>query len=187
MDTARKISPKPVELREADFRREVNGYTRYPQDMRNDFIDYWRETDWAPIQKMRFEKEKTWSLSLRLSRWARTNFGNQRGIVKNTPVIHISTKNPVEPSNEIEYLDSILTRFAKNPTGVTIEKLTQWKGLNECYEAIKKHRLWDQTLTKQDLGQYTDQIRLKAYVVYRTLNYYGLKGWLFSDTIKTRQ
>lgn len=46
---------------------------RYPKPMLREFYDYWSEPDRSAKPKMRFEKEKTWSLERRLERWLRNN------------------------------------------------------------------------------------------------------------------
>lgn len=182
----RKLSGKPIEMRQADFMRLVNTFTKYDTLMRQDFLTYWTEPDRAPNPKMRFEKEKTWDTGRRLTRWAANNFGF-KGTNTQAPVVHMSTKQPVkEPANDIELLDDLLERYAKSPSLITIEKLQSWGGLNKCYRIIKENKLWDPRLMKKDL-EIPDERRLKATVIVRTLDYYGCKGWSFSDTIKTRK
>lgn len=44
---------------------------KYDKKMLREFYDYWSEPDRAAKPKMRFEKEKTWSLERRLERWKR--------------------------------------------------------------------------------------------------------------------
>ena len=46
---------------------------QYPKPMLREFYDYWSEPDRSTKPKMRFEKEKTWSLDRRLERWFRNN------------------------------------------------------------------------------------------------------------------
>ena len=48
--------------------------------MIRDFYDYWSEPDRAAKPKMRWEKEKTWSLERRLERWKR--MGDERAAKK---------------------------------------------------------------------------------------------------------
>lgn len=45
--------------------------TKYDKKMLREFYEYWSEPDRAAKPKMRFEKEKTWSLERRLERWKR--------------------------------------------------------------------------------------------------------------------
>lgn len=62
---------KPIEYREADFRRLVFEFKGYSNPMLQEFFEYWIERN-PSGKKMRWEMEKTWSLNLRLNRWART-------------------------------------------------------------------------------------------------------------------
>lgn len=63
-----------LELREyTEGQPNPNNVTQYPRDMVSKFYEYWSELDRSG-KKMRFEKEKTWELPLRLSRWASNNF-----------------------------------------------------------------------------------------------------------------
>lgn len=48
----------------------------YGKDMVNEFFSYWSEPNKSGT-KMRFELEKTWDVSRRLSRWANNNFRNK--------------------------------------------------------------------------------------------------------------
>jgi len=45
----------------------------YPKEMKQDFIDYWTESSDRPNAKMRYEKQKTFDVKLRLSRWAKNS------------------------------------------------------------------------------------------------------------------
>jgi len=51
---------------------------KYPPDMLRKFFDYWTEHNKSGT-KMRFESEKTWELSKRLSRWANNQNGYGKG------------------------------------------------------------------------------------------------------------
>ncbi len=66
-------TPHPQELmenRKKKFMQDVAAFTgRYPAQMLTDFFDYWTEPNKSKT-KMRFEIERTWSMSLRLTRWA---------------------------------------------------------------------------------------------------------------------
>lgn len=73
--TCKRIFQKPnLTERVKSFRNRVNSYaSEYPQRMLEDFIDYWSEVS-DNGKKMKFEKQKTWNLSLRLKRWKRNDF-----------------------------------------------------------------------------------------------------------------
>lgn len=74
-----------LDLREyTEGQPNPNNVVQYPRDMVSKFYEYWSELD-RTGKKMRFEKEKTWELPLRLSRWASNNF-DKKG------VSHPSTK-----------------------------------------------------------------------------------------------
>lgn len=185
----RKLSFKPMDLREADFKRAVNAFTKFPPDLRTEFFEYWSEPDRAPNPKMKFEKEKTWDLSRRLHRWSRSEFN--KGKKTEGAVIHVMhPKKEVQPMiTDIDRLDALLVKYAAAPTLYTINTLSEkWPetALTNCYNAIKENKLWDPRITKKDL-EISDERRLKATVIVRTLDYYGCKGWTFSDTIKTRK
>ncbi len=66
-------TPHPQELmenRKKKFMQDVAAFTgRYPAQMLTDFFNYWTEPNKSQT-KMRFEIERTWSMSLRLTRWA---------------------------------------------------------------------------------------------------------------------
>lgn len=184
----RKLSFKPIDLREADFKRAVNAFVKYSSDMRTEFLEYWSEPDRAANPRMRFEKEKTWDLGRRLGRWDRNPFNKTKG---KAPVVHMmQPKKEMQPDpiTDIDRLDTLLVKYAEIPTFYTIERLsTKWPGdaLSRCYNVIKENKLWDPRITKQDL-EGLEERRLKATVIIRTLDYYGCKGWMFSDTIKMR-
>ena len=63
----KKYNKKNISIREKEFSEEVFQYGEYETEMCQDFVDYWTESDKRGV--MKFEKEKTWSVSRRLSRW----------------------------------------------------------------------------------------------------------------------
>lgn len=184
----RKLSFKPIDLREADFKRAVNAFVKYAPDMRLEFIEYWTEPDRAANPRMKFEKEKTWDTGRRLARWDRSPFNKGKD---QAPVVHMMQpkKEPMaQELNDIDRLDALLAKYSLRPTAYTIEGLAKnWplEALTNCYKAIREYKLWDPTITKKDL-EGLEERKLKATVIVRTLDYYGVRGWTFSDTIKTR-
>ncbi len=61
---------KNIEEREKQFYNELGEYvSEYPPLMLRKFYDYWREQNKSKTS-MRFEREKTWDLNLRLKRWS---------------------------------------------------------------------------------------------------------------------
>jgi hypothetical protein len=62
-----------IEMRKEKFTESLKEHVdQYGRDMVNAFFKYWTEPN-ASNTKMRFELEKTWSVDLRLSNWARNN------------------------------------------------------------------------------------------------------------------
>jgi hypothetical protein len=188
----RKLSGKPIELREADFKRLVNTFTKYSTETRDAFFLYWTEPDRAANPKMRFEKEKTWDTGRRLGTWDRNGFGNKNK--GQAPVIHIETKKPVQ--NEvivppIQRLEQALMQYKGNPGACTIAALMAWGHLQECYEIIKQNKLWSPEITKQIIAKVQradpDPDYLKAHVILWTFEFYGKSKWMFQDTLNTRK
>lgn len=73
-----RVSPlkggTPITERQRQFYDSLIPYVaQYGKVMIRDFYDYWSETDRAAKPKMRWEKEKTWSLERRLERWKRVD------------------------------------------------------------------------------------------------------------------
>lgn len=69
--------------RKEDFYNSLIPYvTQYGKDMVRAFFDYWSEPN-KSMTKMRFELERTWDISRRLSLWAsrENQFGNRNGTV----------------------------------------------------------------------------------------------------------
>lgn len=196
MSAQRKISGKPIEMREADFIREVNLHKVYPEDMRQAFISYWTEPNKSG-SKMRFELERTWHTGRRLGTWDRNNFGNKSKTSNSSaPVIHIETRKPVQnempaPKTDIENLDNALTHYKRSPKSWTVEAVMRWPHLQDCYQAIKEKRLWPDTLKKGDVEKIrqenSDENYLKARIILLTFEWYGISGFLFSDTINARK
>lgn len=75
-DNEPEVQPKEqkktlsMEIRKKDFYNSLIPYAdRYGQAMINEFYEYWSEENTSKT-KMRFELQKTWETSRRLSRWA---------------------------------------------------------------------------------------------------------------------
>ena len=84
---------KDIYIRKQDFRASINKFikdnpNKYPKQLYIDFEEYWTEHG-EKDKKMRFEKEKTFGLSRRLSSWNKTGFNNYEPIKKDVvPVPH---------------------------------------------------------------------------------------------------
>ena len=75
-----EASPTFNERRQA-FWNECQRYaTRYSEEMLRNFFLYWTETNSRKPDKMRFEKEKTFQVGLRLQKWKHNGdvFGEDR-------------------------------------------------------------------------------------------------------------
>ena len=92
-----------IEARELAFYESLKKFIdQYPKDMIRAFYDYWREPN-KSRSKMKWETEKTWDLSLRLSRWSNNNFNSikhpQVNPSKYTPIY-----DPEQSNRDLEIL-----------------------------------------------------------------------------------
>lgn len=182
---------------------EIQAYMKAKKNWPDQFCAYYAERFWG------FYASNGWKVSGRAamrdwkaafnSQWQHLKFkediemlARYGGKTELAKVIHIMAPKQERPTEtgitDIQKLDVLLAKYATIPTFYTIERLsTQWPidALNNCYNAIKENKLWDPRITKQDLAGLEER-RLKATVIIRTLDFYGCKGWSFSDTIKAR-
>jgi len=65
-----------LKIKKESFKKEVYhaGELIYTKKMLDNFVAKWTETSRSKVPKMKFEKEKTFEISLRLATWARNNF-----------------------------------------------------------------------------------------------------------------
>lgn len=169
---------KPIELREADFKRELNPYT-YPESMKQEFFEYWTEPNKSGT-KLRFELEKTWSISRRLSRWAR----NGKEIDKK--VIHSEIKKMPEPITNEEKLDAFINEMRKPGIGVNIP----FKDFGQWYAWMKEKKLL-QPMYQSEIDELkriynNDYEKCRCAAVQRTLMGYINNGLRVSDLLKMR-
>lgn len=62
------------------FETECKSFSeKYGDEMIDEFITYWSETDRGKIPKMRFEKQTTWETGKRLATWHRNQMYRERG------------------------------------------------------------------------------------------------------------
>lgn len=62
-----KPEPKTKDERRKEFINSLSPYLqKYGSDMLNNFYRYWAQDDGS---KLRFEKQKSWNLDLRLAKW----------------------------------------------------------------------------------------------------------------------
>src|SRR5688572_19799980 len=111
---------KPIELREADFKREVFSHVSYPVKTLEAFYNYWSEPN-KGNSKMRFELEKTWHTGRRLGTW-----------LKNESVFDKSfngtgqAKLLAKKKKEFTGLDGFLDRYKNHPTGIKFEEFGKY-------------------------------------------------------------
>lgn len=172
---------KPIEMREADFKREVDKQP-FPEIVRQEFFDYWTEPNKSGT-KMKFEMEKTWHTGRRIARWA----GNQfEPIKKKGGVV-----TPIKPEprkmaeNEFERLDDFLAEYAARPADMKFDRFGQW------YDFMKENKL----LTQFTRGQVeslkeaynNDNQKCRCACVQITLDGYWKVGWTIKMVMETRK
>ena len=87
------VTVKDILKRKQVFRSSITEFIKvnpekYPKQLYIDFEEYWTEHG-EKDKKMRFEKQKTFGLSRRLSSWSKTGFNDYTPIKKNVvPVPH---------------------------------------------------------------------------------------------------
>lgn len=169
-------------MRHADFKREVNTHTQYPESLRQEFEDYWTEPNKSGT-KMKFEMEKTWHLGRRLARWANSPFqgvnGNKQGLVP-SPV-----KAAKIPVDDFDRLDIFLMEYINNPTGKRFEDFGKW------YDFMKTERLL-MPLTKEKIEDLktvynNDNQKCRCACVQISLDEYAKSGWTIFRTMQTRK
>jgi hypothetical protein len=94
-----KVKVKDKGQRADDFKKSLYKYSNsysgkdkakvtYPNEMVKSFFEYWTESGDNDI-KLKFEKEKTFGSSARLSRWSKNNFNNQKQDLAKPPKIKV--------------------------------------------------------------------------------------------------
>lgn len=173
---------KSILEREEDFRKEVFdvGTKLYvPPATLKEFSDYWTEPNKSG-KKLRFELEKTWSLSRRITRWANTSFGTGKKSI--APVIPM---HKPKPQNEIEELDEALREYQKHPAAFEATELAKW------YELLKREKLM-KVFTKGEVEfmkvTYKDEVeRGKGVCVMMTFKSYTDNLITFGDILRMRE
>lgn len=166
---------KSIELREADFKREVWKYT-YPVSMKEEFFNYWSEPNKLNT-KMKYEMEKTWHLGRRLARWANSGFGKKADTL--TPKLV-----PVKPITPIEYLDAFLKMYKQRPSEVPFNAFAEWYDFMKSEGLLKPFTRGE---VDELLGVYNgDKVKCRAAAVQMTLNGYINTNLLPSDLVNSR-
>ena len=173
---------KPIELREADFRRAVDQYS-YPKQLKDEFIAYWTEPNKSGT-KMRFELEKTWHLGRRLARWANNRFSKESGHKpgQNVQMKKMEQKTPV---TDFEKLDAFMEYYFTSALKVKLDDFGKW------YDFMKQHRLLRE-FTKQEANSLLewyngDKYKCRCAAVQQTLDGYRNAGLRVTDIIKLRE
>jgi hypothetical protein len=167
---------KPLELREADFRREIEKYT-YPKSMKEEFFQYWTEPN-KSNSKMKYEMEKTWHLGRRLARWANNPFGKKDAAV---PAPKEQVSKPITP---IDHLDAFVRAYRARPSEMPFDKFGQW------FDFMKdQNLLYPYTREKANdlMDTYKgDKEKCKCAIVQITLDGYINTNLLPSDLVNSR-
>lgn len=168
---------KPIELREADFKRQIWTFS-YPEEMKTEFFDYWTEPNKSGTQ-LRFEMEKTWHLGRRLARWAK----NGKEVDKK--VHHSEIKKMPEPITNIEKLDAFIDLIRK-PGGTDIP----FKDYGIWYAWMKEKKLlkpmYQHEIDELKTVYKGDNEKCRCAVVQKTLIGYINNGLRVSDLLKMR-
>jgi len=131
---------KSIEMRSADFKRELEPFSFSPQ-MKQEFYDYWSEPNKSNT-KMRYEQEKTWDLGRRLNRWAMNN--KERHNLQKTETGYREPKLIKEPTTELEKLDHLLKQYQSKFDSVPFMDMGKW------YDFMKSNNLL-RIFTKEDI------------------------------------
>lgn len=167
---------KPISMREADFKKEVDSYS-FPKEIKDEFFDYWTEPN-PSNTKMRFELEKTWHMGRRIARWAR----NSKVEIRNTKPM---TKEVKIPNTEAEKLDAFIEFYKTNSLKVKFEDFGSW------YDWMKREKLLRE-LTQADIDTYLniyngDKMKCRCAVVMDTLSGYVNSGLRIVDILDLRK
>lgn len=167
---------KPIELREADFKKEVFGSKEYSTQMLTEFFEYWSEVNRAG-SKMKFELEKTWHTGRRIARWSRSGFNEKfKSGVK---------KMEQQPVTEIDQLDADMSKYKAHPTAFKFEDFGKWYELLRSHKLIKKYSQEEvDALMKVYNG---DKQKCRCACVMQTFDSFGMSGLKFSDLMKMRE
>lgn len=166
---------KPIALREADFKREIWLY-KFPEAIKQEFFEYWSEPNKSGT-KMRFELEKTWHLSRRLTRW----MNNSKTPVNKTPVPQTKT-NPV---TDIDRLDAFIDQYRRHPSDIPFTQFGLWYGWMKERKLLKP--LYQSEIDELRRVYNNDNEKCRCAVVQKTLDGYCNNNIKVSDLLKLRE
>ena len=91
------------------FKKEIDAFTEFSQEDRQNFYDYWSEPNKSNT-RLRFELQQTWSLKRRLNRWANSQY-NSNNSKDGYPDEYIATysKKLSEPERQL-YFKHLLSK-----------------------------------------------------------------------------
>lgn len=169
---------KPLELREADFKRSLEPYKgQYREAMITEFFEYWSEPNKSNT-RMRYELEKTWHLGRRLARWAGNGFGKTEN-----PKPETMKAKPRD--DDFGRLDQFMNEYRRRPSEFPFDAFGKW------YEFMKAHKLL-RPFTKEEVDLLIevysgDKEKCRCAVVQKTLDGYMNSGLMVTDIINLRE
>lgn len=177
---------KSITERAAEFKLTVQSFkSTYQQSILDEFYDYWTEPNKSNT-KMKFELEKTWETSRRLSRWANNGFG-EKGNGNHAPKkeAYKAPKMLPAPQNDFEVLDRFLSEYISRPSGVPFEAFGKW------YDFMKENKLL-RPFTKPEVDMLIevyggDKEKCRCAVVQKTFDGYVNTGFRIMDIFKVRE
>ena len=172
---------KPIEMREADFKKELEAF-KYPETVKQEFFDYWTEPNKSGT-KMRFELEKTWNISRRLARWVNNGFNNKPGNQANKVLVTAMVKN--EPKTEFDRLDVFLGDFISRPSEIPFDAFGQWYDFMREQKLLKKYTPFEVDQLRQWYNG--DNQKCRCAVVQQTLTGYVNSGLRIKDIVQLRE
>lgn len=172
---------KPIELREADFRREVNEYN-YPKEVLEEFFSYWTEPNKSGT-RMRFEQEKTWHLGRRLARWANNTWNNKPG--NNANKVLVKAMEKTEAKTDFDRLDLFLEAFTARPSEIPFDEFGRWYDFMRENKLLKIYTVGEVEELKRLYNE--DKMKCRCAVVQQTLTGYANSGLRINDIVKLRE
>lgn len=148
-----------LEDREDIFKKEVFkvGELLYSKRMLEEFTNYWGEPNRAKKPKMRWELEKTWRLSYRLSYWAKRTHGHNPYLSNSERTIETKKKefaNSLKPYLP-QYGPDLLNEFYRHwsqPENKAKPEYLRWEA-EEFWELSQRLKTWHSRLESRNRVQ----------------------------------